>query len=40
MEKKATIEPSFVDNLLQKINPRNSNSYVEVWKTNADAIKR
>lgn len=40
MEKKATIEPSFVDNLLQKINPRNSNSYVEVWKTNADAVKR
>lgn len=40
MEKKSTIEPSYVDQFLQKINPRNSNTYVEVWKTNAVGVKR
>lgn len=29
------INPSLVDRVLQSINPRNSNSYVEVWETNA-----
>lgn len=26
--------PSFMDALLHKINPRNSNEYIEIWKTN------
>lgn len=26
--------PSFMDELLHKINPRNSNEYIEIWKTN------
>jgi hypothetical protein len=34
MELKDKIDPSLVDQVLQSINPRNSNSYVEVWKTN------
>lgn len=39
MELEAEIEPSLVDQFLQNINPRNSNSYVEVWKTNASKEK-
>jgi hypothetical protein len=39
MKLQAKIEPGFVDGLLNKINPRNSNSYVEVWKTNAPQQK-
>jgi len=27
-------EPSFLDEVARKINPRNSNQYIEVWKTN------
>jgi len=27
-------EPSFLDNVAREINPRNSNQYIEVWKTN------
>ncbi len=26
--------PSYLDRLLRKLNPRNSNEYIEVWKTN------
>lgn len=35
MRREAQIEPSFVDEFLHGINPRNSNSYVEIWKTEA-----
>lgn len=35
MTKENEIEPSMIDKTLHKINPRNSNSYVEIWKTNA-----
>ena len=31
-------EPSFVDKIAKKLNPRNVNEYIEVWKTN-DTIK-
>lgn len=34
MELHKKSEPSFVDVLLRKINPRNKNEYIEVWKTN------
>lgn len=34
MQLQEKIYPSTVDQVLMKINPRNSNSYVEVWKTN------
>jgi hypothetical protein len=27
-------EPSYLDRLLRWLNPRNSNEYIEVWKTN------
>lgn len=27
-------EPSFIDNIARTINPRNSNQYIEVWRTN------
>jgi hypothetical protein len=27
-------EPSFIDVLLRKLNPKNANEYIEVWKTN------
>ncbi|AEA44218.1 ArnT family glycosyltransferase [Fluviicola taffensis] len=33
MHREAQINPSFVDKFLHGINPRNSNSYVEIWKT-------
>lgn len=33
MHREAQIAPSFVDKFLHGINPRNSNSYVEIWKT-------
>ena len=26
--------PSYLDRLLRQLNPRNSNEYIEVWKTN------
>jgi hypothetical protein len=26
--------PSFIDRILRQLNPRNSNEYIEVWKTN------
>jgi hypothetical protein len=32
LEKKC--EPSTIDKVLHKLNPRNSNEYIEVWKTN------
>jgi hypothetical protein len=33
-------EPSWVDELLRTLNPRNANEYIEVWKTNCkDSIK-
>ncbi len=35
MHLEAQIEPGFVDKFLHGINPRNSNSYVEIWKTEA-----
>ena len=28
-------EPSFMDEVARKLNPRNTNQYIEVWKTNA-----
>ncbi|TNE53323.1 MAG: hypothetical protein EP338_12370 [Bacteroidetes bacterium] len=28
------IHPSFIDETLHRMNPRNSNTYVEIWKTN------
>jgi hypothetical protein len=34
MKLHAQIQPGYVDKLLHSINPRNSNSYVEVWWTN------
>ena len=34
MTKQNEIQPSLVDRTLHKINPRNSNSYIEIWKTN------
>jgi Alg9-like mannosyltransferase family len=34
MTKQTEIEPSMIDKTLHKINPRNSNSYVEIWRTN------
>lgn len=34
MTKMAEIQPSLVDKTMHRINPRNSNSYVEIWKTN------
>lgn len=34
MELHQECEPSLVDALLHKINPRNSNEYIEVWRTN------
>lgn len=37
MELHSKCEPSFVDALLHKINPRNSNEYIEVWRTNFKA---
>ncbi|MNI90431.1 hypothetical protein D3C85_1611300 [compost metagenome] len=33
MHLEAQIQPGFVDKFLHGINPRNSNSYVEIWKT-------
>jgi hypothetical protein len=27
-------EPSFLDNVAREVNPRNTNQYIEVWKTN------
>ncbi|HLP55710.1 MAG TPA: glycosyltransferase family 39 protein [Fluviicola sp.] len=33
MTKEKEIEPSLIDKTLHKINPRNSNSYVEIWRT-------
>jgi hypothetical protein len=35
MTKENEIEPSMIDKTLHKINPRNSNSYVEIWRTHA-----
>lgn len=35
MTKEAEIEPSMIDKTLHRINPRNSNSYVEIWRTHA-----
>ncbi len=32
LEKKC--QPSTIDRVLHKLNPRNSNEYIEVWKTN------
>ena len=29
-------EPSFMDEVARTLNPRNSNQYIEVWKTNLD----
>lgn len=34
MTRQTSIEPSLVDKTLHRINPRNSNSYVEIWRTN------
>jgi hypothetical protein len=34
MTKEKAIEPSLIDKTLHRINPRNSNSYVEIWRTN------
>jgi hypothetical protein len=34
MTKEKEIEPSLIDKTLHRINPRNSNSYVEIWRTN------
>jgi hypothetical protein len=30
-------EPSFVDSFLRWLNPRNSNEYIEIWKTNVNS---
>jgi hypothetical protein len=35
MELHFQANPSFLDRLLRTLNPRNSNEYIEVWKTNA-----
>ncbi|MBI3134885.1 MAG: hypothetical protein HYZ14_09460 [Bacteroidetes bacterium] len=37
MELGKRCEPSFTDRFLRRLNPRNSNEYIEVWKTNAPA---
>jgi len=37
MELGKRCEPSFVDRFLRWLNPRNTNEYIEVWKTNASA---
>jgi len=37
MELGKKCEPSFVDRLLRRLNPRNTNEYIEVWKTHAPA---
>ncbi|MBU2019052.1 MAG: glycosyltransferase family 39 protein [Bacteroidetes bacterium] len=34
MELKRKCEPSLLDGTLHKLNPRNSNEYIEVWETN------
>lgn len=34
MELGKKCEPSFVDRFLRWLNPRNTNQYIEVWKTN------
>lgn len=34
MTQEKCIEPSFVDKTLHRMNPRNSNSYTEIWRTN------
>jgi hypothetical protein len=33
MTKEAAVLPSFIDKTLNGINPRNSNTYIEIWKT-------
>lgn len=33
MERVKVCEPSFVDSFLRWLNPRNSNEYIEIWKT-------
>lgn len=35
MTLKAKCEPSFIDALLRKLNPRNANEYIEIWETNS-----
>jgi hypothetical protein len=35
MERVKVCEPSFVDRFLRWLNPRNTNEYIEVWKTHA-----
>ena len=35
MDLEKQCEPSFVDRLLKWLNPRNTNEYIEVWKTHA-----
>lgn len=40
MTKMTAVEPSFIDRTLHKINPRNSNSYVEIWRTNYREITK
>ena len=36
MTKEAAVLPSFIDKTLNSINPRNSNTYIEIWKTHVD----
>ncbi len=40
MELVKECEPSLVDVMLRELNPRNSNEYIEVWKTNRDKQNR
>lgn len=37
MQLEKICEPSFVDKFLRWLNPRNSNEYIEVWKTNVSS---
>lgn len=40
MIKEKGIEPSTMDKMLHRINPRNSNSYVEIWRTRTTHRKK
>lgn len=36
MTLKAKCEPSLIDAVMRKLNPRNANEYIEIWETNVD----
>ncbi|MGB1103508.1 MAG: ArnT family glycosyltransferase [Crocinitomicaceae bacterium] len=40
MKLEKVCEPSMVDALLRWLNPRNSNEYIEIWKTNTDRLEK